>query len=327
MVLNKREVIFEVPHRISGFFEIVDEIDGTSILNPERIGSRGAGFNLSALGRTTIIVKNLEKPENNVVKLFINNEQVDEKAETTYYIYKNIEKLLTDPKKISIFHNFDLPVGCGYGASGSGALGTIYGLNKALNLNLTHIEKGRIAHIAEVVNRTGLGTVCGQLRGGLCILKEPGYPCVSESIKFPRNLKIICGSFGMIHTKSILTDPVLNLKIKRAGRRAQAKLLKERNIKSFIKASIEFVEETEILKILELHKIEELLEELNNLKIIGASMNQLGRSVYAICKEENEREVMEIFETYKPEIRVFNTSINKNGPSFVSDKRVKHFHS
>ncbi|MFX1345362.1 MAG: pantoate kinase [Promethearchaeota archaeon] len=327
MAPNKREVIFEVPHRISGFFEIVDEINGTSIINPERIGSRGAGFNLSALGRTTIIVKNLEKPENTAVKLFINNEQVDEKAETTHYIYKNIEKLLTSPKKISIFHNFDLPVGCGYGASGSGALGTIYGLNKALNLNLTNIEKGRIAHIAEVVNRTGLGTVCGQLRGGLCILKEPGYPCVSESIKFPRNLKIICGSFGMIHTKSILTDPVLNLKIKRAGRRAQAKLLKERNIKSFIKASIEFVEETEILKILELHKIEELLKELNNLNIIGASMNQLGRSVYAICYEENEREIMEILETYKPEIRVFNTSINKKGPSFVSDKKITHFYS
>jgi len=327
MVPNKREVIYEVPHRISGFFEIVDEIDGTSIKNPERIGSRGAGFNLSAVGRTTVLIKDLEKHENNVIRVFINNEKVDDKAETTYHIYENVKKLLTCPKKISIFHNFDLPVGCGYGASGSGALGTIYGLNKALNLNLSITEKGRIAHIAEVVKRTGLGTVCGQLRGGLCILKEPGYPCVSESIKFPPNLKIVCGSFGMIHTKSILTDPILNLKIKRAGRRAQAKLLKERNIKSFIKASIEFVDETEMLKILELNKIEDLIKELNNLKILGASMNQLGRSVYAICKENDEREVREIFETYKPEIRVFNTSINKKGPHFVSDEKVKHSHS
>jgi pantoate kinase len=327
MAANKREVIFEVPHRISGFFEIVDEIDGTSIINPERIGSRGAGFNLSAVGRTTIKIKDLEKLENTVINVFINNEKVDEKAETTHFIYENLKKLLTNPKKINIFHNFDLPVGCGYGASGSGALGTIYGLNKALNLSLSNIEKGRIAHIAEVVNRTGLGTVCGQLRGGLCILKEPGYPCISESINFPRNLKIICGSFGMIHTKSILTDPVLNSKIKRAGRRAQAKLLKERNIKSFIKASIEFVEETEMLKILELYNLEDLIKDLNNLKIIGASMNQLGRSVYAICKEENEGKVIELFETYKPEISVFNTSINKKGPYFVSDKKVKHFHS
>ena len=327
MAPYKREVIVEVPHRISGFFEIVDEIDGTNITNPEKIGSRGAGFNLSAVGRTTIQVEDSVKPDNQEIKIFINNEIVDEKAETTYFIYEYIKKILKRPVKISIFHNFDLPVGCGYGASGSGALGTIYGLNNALSLNLSNIEKGRIAHIAEVVKRTGLGTVCGQLRGGLCILREPGYPCVSESIKVSRNLKIICGSFGMIHTKSILTDPVLNLKIKKAGRRAQAKLIQEQNIKSFIKASIEFVKETEMLRILELHEIEDLIKSLNSLKILGASMNQLGKSVYAICNEENERKVMEIFDTYKPEISVFNSSINKRGPYIISDKKVKHFHS
>ncbi|MFW9880936.1 MAG: hypothetical protein ACFFG0_48360, partial [Candidatus Thorarchaeota archaeon] len=229
--------------------------------------------------------------------------------------------------KINIFHDFELPVGCGYGASGSGALGTIFGLNDALNLNLSVIEKGRIAHIAEVVKRTGLGTVCGQLRGGLCILKEPGYPCVSERIKFPRNLKIVCGSFGMIHTKSILTDPVLNLNIKKAGRRAQVKLIQEQNIKSFIKASFEFVKETEMLKILELDEIEDLIKSLNNLKIVGASMNQLGRSVYAICEEKYRGKVLEIFETYKPEISIFNSSINKRGPYVISDKKIKHSHS
>jgi len=327
MAPYKREVIVEVPHRISGFFEIVDEIDGTNITNPEKIGSRGAGFNLSAVGRTTIQVEDSGKPDNQEINIFINNEIVDEKAETTYFIYEYVKKILKSPVKISIFHNFDLPVGCGYGASGSGALGTIYGLNNALSLNLSNIEKGRIAHIAEVVKQTGLGTVCGQLRGGLCILREPGYPCVSESIEVSRNLKIICGSFGMIHTKSILTDPVLNLKIKKAGRRAQTKLIQEQNIKSFIKASIEFVKETEILKILELYEIEDLIKSLNSLKILGASMNQLGRSVYAICNEENERKVMEIFDTYKPEISVFNSLINKRGPYIISDKKVKHFHS
>ena len=90
---------------------------------------------------------------------------------------------------------------------------------------------------------------------------------------------------------------------------------------------IEFVKETEILRILELHKIEDLIKSLNNLKILGASMNQLGRSVYTIYKEENEREIMEIFEAYKPEIRVFKSSINRRGPYIISDKKVKHFHS
>ncbi|MFX0028965.1 MAG: pantoate kinase [Candidatus Hermodarchaeota archaeon] len=321
MIPFKREVTVEVPHRISGFFEIVDEIDGKKIEDPEKIGSRGAGFNLSAVGRTTIKVEELDKSNEQEIHIFINDEKVDQKAETSYYIYEYIKKFLKNSLKIEIFHDFHLPVGCGYGASGSGALGTIYGLDSALNLGLNDIERGRIAHIAEVINKTGLGTVCGQLRGGLCILKEPGYPCVSESINFPRNVKIICGSFGMIHTKSILTDPVLNMKIKKAGRRAQVKLLQKRDIKSFINASIEFVRETDMLRILKLDKLEGLVKKLNNLNILGASMNQLGRSVYAICKKENEKEVMEVFNTYKPEIDIYNLSINKMGPRII-DKRI-----
>jgi len=313
----KREVIVEVPHRISGFFEIVDEIDGKKIDAPERIGSRGAGFNLSAVGRTQITVEDLEKSSEHEINIFINNENVGKKAETTYFICDYLKQFLKTPLKINIHHNFPLPVGCGYGASGSGALGTVYGFNRILNLGLPDIEKGRIAHIAEVMNRTGLGTVCGQLRGGLCILKEPGYPCVSESINFSQNLKILCGSFGMIHTKSILTDPVLNSKIKKAGRRAQKKLLQHQDEKSFINASIDFVKETNILNILNLTKIKDLMTRLNNLKILGASMNQLGRSIYAICKEKNEKEVLEILNTYKPEIEIFKLSINKSGPKLI----------
>ncbi|MHA2038345.1 MAG: pantoate kinase [Promethearchaeota archaeon] len=319
MTPYKREVTVEVPHRISGFFEIVDEINGVPMVNPERIGSRGAGFNLSAVGRTKIKVEELGKSNEHEINIIINDEKKDEKAETTYYIYNHIRTLIENSVKITIVHNFELPVGCGFGASGSGALGAIYGLDHVLNLGLSSREKGRIAHIAEVVNRTGLGTVCGQLRGGLCILKEPGYPCVSESIQVPENLKIIGGSFGMIHTKSILTDPVLNLRIKRAGRRAQLKLLKKRTIKSFIKASIDFVEETEILEILGLSEIEDLLKRLNKLKILGASMNQLGRSIFTICEEKDEKYVKEILDTYKPEIKDYALSINMKGPYIVNN--------
>jgi len=218
MVSNTKKIIVEVPHRISGFFEIVDKENGIPIKNPERIGSRGAGFNVSGVGKTVISCKKLEKEEESQCTIFINNEKLDKKAETTYYIFDYIRKLIEYPINIKIEHFFDLPVGCGYGASGSGALGTIFGLNKLLNLNLTSLESGRIAHIAEVVNRTGLGTVCGQLGRGLCVLKEPGYPCNRKRLTSPKDLLVICGSFGTIQTKSILSDDILSSSIIKAGR-------------------------------------------------------------------------------------------------------------
>ena len=312
MIMTKKnnKVIIEIPHRISGFFEIFDEENGIKILDPEKIGSRGAGFNLSAMGRTSVKVRELRKDDELRFKISINGERMDEKAETTYFILIHIKKYLEKSYEIEIEHEFDLPVGCGYGASGSGALGAIFALNKILNLNLSLIERGRIAHVAEVVNRTGLGTVCGQLGGGLCVLREPGYPCAFEHIPIPNDIAVICGTFGMIHTKSILTSD-LSIKIKEAGRRALKKLLQNPNLKTFMKASYGFVEETKMLDILYLTKTKELIHDLNKMNIIGASMNQLGRSVYAICKGEEKNKIIEIFESYKPEIQYFSLNMNE----------------
>ena len=312
MIPQKHKVIVEVPHRISGFFEIVDEINGIKINNPEKIGSRGAGFNLNSFGRTEIIIEEWEDLKQNCCQVYINNEELNANAETTYFIFNYLKNFFKKYIKIKIIHKFDFPVGCGYGASGSGALGTVYGLDCLLNLGFSLYEKGRIAHIAEVINKTGLGTVCGQLAGGLCMLKEPGYPCNFERISIPHNLKIFCGSFGIIATKSILTNPELSLRIKKAGNKALAKLMKNPTIKTFVSVSNEFVKDTDMLSILDLKEVRELIENLNQLNIIGASMNQLGRSVYAICKKRDERKVLEVFECYYPKIRIFESSIRKS---------------
>ena len=321
MVTNTNKIIVEVPHRISGFFEIVDKKNGISIDNPEKIGSRGAGFNVSGVGETVISYERLEKEEENQCTIYINEEKLDKKAETTYFIFDYVKKLIDYPINIKIEHFFDLPVGCGYGASGSGALGTIFGLNKLLNLKLTNLESGRIAHIAEVVNKTGLGTVCGQLGRGMCVLKEPGYPCNYERLKSPNDLLIICGSFGTIKTKSILSDTYLSSKIKQAGKHALKELLLELNYRNFVKVSIQFVEDTQIMNVLNLEKVKDLLNDLWKLDIIGASMNQLGRSVYAFCKKGKEKEVFETYNTYKPNIKTFKLTINNEPTIKFKEKR------
>jgi len=317
MIKKKKRIIVEVPHRISGFFEIVDQINGVTIKEPERIGSRGAGFNLNAVGKTEINLEDFEEGHEQKCQIYINGELFNERAETTYYIFEYVKKYVKNPFHIKIYHNFDLPVGCGYGASGSGAIGATFGLNYLLNLNLIYKERGRIAHVAEVVNKTGLGTVCGLLRGGLCILKEPGYPCVSKRIEVPNDIKVICGTFGTIQTRSVLVDPTLNLKIKEAGQIALKKLLQSPNIKTFITVSREFVNDTNILDLLNLTKVKDLINDLIKLNIYGASMNQLGQSIYAICKKRDEEKVIEIFNSYKPEIKIFNLKINKNVPKVL----------
>ena len=59
------------------------------------------------------------------------------------------------------------------------------------------------------------------------------------------------------------------------------------------------------------------MEDLNKLDIIGASMNQLGRSVYAIGFEENVKEMIEVFESFKPKITIFTLSIDNSYPRIL----------
>ncbi len=312
-----KKVIVKVPHRISGFFEIVDEFKGVKIKDPERIGSRGAGFNLNSFGTTEINIEESNDKFRTEYKIYINDEELNEVAETSNYVLNYCLKYNQDPKLIKIVHNFDLPVGCGFGASGSGALGCAYGLDYLLDLKFSSFEKGRIAHIAEVINRTGLGTVCGQLGGGLSMLLEPGYPCTFKRIKVPDDLIVICGSFGKIETKSILVNPQLNLKIKIAGKKALNYLIKNPNIQNFVKVSYIFVLETEILNILNLSKTEELLNDLNKIDILGASMNQLGRSVFAFCNKYSFKHVEEVFKSYEPDLKIFRSTINENNKILI----------
>ena len=313
------KIIIEVPHRISGFFEIVDEFNGVKLEDPEKIGSRGAGFCLSAVGKTEVISKPLEKDDEIKIEININGERLDQKAETSSFIGDYIKRFLNIPLHIVINHFFDLPVGCGYGASGSGAIGTIFGLNHLLHLNLSYYERGKIAHIAEVVNKTGLGTVCGLLGRGLCMLKEPGYPCNYERINVPEGIKVICGTFGSIHTKSILSSENLSKRIKDSGRKALIKLIQSPSMLTFLEQSIEFVRETDMLEILQLESTKELMDNLNKLDILGASINQLGRSVYAIGYEKDCKDILEVFNTFKPDIQIFNLEINNNYPRIIKD--------
>ena len=319
MLKFTKRITIRVPHRISGFFEIVDQLNGKFLEDPLKIGSRGAGFNVNAFGKTIISYEKIKDNEDSQCLIYINGEEVNEQAETTFYIFKVIEKYLKFRVKTKIEHFFDLPVGCGYGASGSGALGAIFGLNQLFNLNLSSYECGAIAHTSEVINKTGLGTVCGQIGGGLCILKKAGYPCKTEQIKVPRNLIVICASYGKIATKSILSDPILSKRIKEAGRIALNHLLSKPNHMNFMKCSIEFVRQSEIIEALKLDDLKALLNELNKLKVIGASMNQLGRSIYVFCKEEKKESVQEVFKTFNAAVSIICLNVY-NGNSIIFER-------
>ena len=290
-----------VPHRISGFFQIVESGGGRPVDDLSRIGSMGGGPSLSNHGKTIIKINKFLKPmEPSRCTITINGIESTKTAKTTFYVFSHYTSLIKHPVDIEIHHEYELPLGAGYGSSGCGAIGTSFGLNFLLNIGLSYNHAGRIAHIAEVMNKTGLGTVGGQLTGGISITTKAGFPFELDRIFCPPDIKIVCGSFGSIPTQSIISDPLHKSRIKEAGARAMNSLLKKPIFTEFIKISQQFVDEIRILEPADMEKVRELITDLNKLGVFGGSMNQLGKSVYCFCKVSEVKKVNEVFHSFSP---------------------------
>ncbi len=132
-----------------------------------------------------------------------------------------LRKLTPEPLRVAL--ESPLPLSSGFGLSGAAALATAYAVNALLGLGRPEVELAMAAHVAEVENLTGLGDVCGQYHGGCRVRLKAGHPLAAEPLPVPEQ-PIYYRSFGPIHTKEILADPVERERINRAAEAALARL-------------------------------------------------------------------------------------------------------
>lgn len=260
------------PAHITGFFEIHAHD------NPRCMGSTGCGIVLDRGVETSVLIdKSIDRT---TVKL--NGSIVQEGAIHT------VVGMLTN-RQAMVESTANVPVGCGFGASGAGALGTAYALNRALSLNLTAKQLTGIAHVAEVKNGSGLGDVIAQSHGGIVIRTRAGAPAFGEIDCIPASdYKVLCIVLGEIPTKSVLEDTRAVRQINSAGRDALKALLKAPTIGNFMTQSREFAIGTGLMS-------ERTLDIIETVESVGgmASQAMLGDTVFAIAPDGRENEVHE----------------------------------
>lgn len=164
---------------------------------------------------------------------------VEEEAPTTRYVVE----LLAGTAAVCVATNFEVPVGCGFGASGAGALSTALALNELLSLSMTLNEVAQVAHRAEVENRTGLGDVMAETNGGVVIRRKPGPPGIGMIYRIPyTNENISYVVFGPKLTKAVLAEGGEELKrqISGAGKNALKALMRKPTIETFMRVSRDF---------------------------------------------------------------------------------------
>lgn len=301
------------PAGISSFFEICDRTpDGKLITNPEQIGARGGGFSPDKGVSTEVIISKAEK---NQVKVFINGQPFSE-AETTKSVVVSILEKVLDKYHITVKHHVEVPIGAGFGSSAAGSLGTALALSKALGLNLTYNQSAKIAHVAEVKSKTGLGTVGPLLFGGCGLTIEPGAPGISRLDRIPisPDYRIVVGTFRPYPTKEMISFPEKRLLINKWGQKTLKQILANPSLENFLGASKKFALETGFAT----ERVKKLIEKSEEAGAVGAAQNMLGEAVHALVKVTNLDAVYDVFQNYLPEEKIIIANIDFQGARIIS---------
>lgn len=262
-----------VPSHITGFFAAKRDDD------PMKAGSIGCGLTLN-LGATTTVEK-ADKTE-----IFLNDHLSE--APVSRYV---VDKLARSPVRVKT--RLDMPLGSGFGASGGGALGCAYALNSIFDLGLLANQAAAVAHVAEVVNRTGLGDVIAQNTGGLVVRLEPGAPGIGKVDRIPvPPLRIDYVVRGPISTREVLSDPGAMKEINKAGEAAVKELIQRPTFKQFMLLSSRFTKQIGLAS-------PWVLDAMEAVEAAGgiASMIMLGDAVFSIGGAEALSEFGKVGET------------------------------
>jgi pantoate kinase len=296
------------PAGISSFFEICDRTpNGTLISNPERIGARGGGF---AIDKGVSTEVSLAEAKENKVTVII-NEKLWQEAYTTKTVVGTLLDKVPEAYNVTVRHNVEVPIGAGLGTSAAGALGTALALSEDLEINLTYNQLGRIAHVAEVRCRTGLGTVGPLMHGGCGLTLEPGAPGYAslDQIPISPDHRIIAGTFRPYPTKKMLDSQEKRAIINEWGQRTLKKILKDPSLEKFMSACKEFAMGTGFVTE-RVHKLIQLAEKTG---AIGAAQNMVGEAVHALVTLDKVEDVYGAFKKILPEEKIIIAKIDLQG--------------
>ena len=300
------------PGGLSSFFEICDtDPNGKPIKDLEKIGARGGGFGLQK-GVTTHVT--VSEATTNKIQILINEKNAPE-AETTRTVAQALLAKAEDTYAINIKHEIAVPIGAGFGSSAGGALGTALAMSRALGLNLTYNQLGRIAHVAEIKCKTGLGTVGPMMLGGCILTVEPGGPGIAVIDRLPitEDYAIVAGVYGPTPTKSILSSPDRRSAVNRWGRKTLENILSEPSLENFMTCCLDFAEKTGSMT----KRLRALVKLTEKAGAIGAAQNMVGEAIHALTTTENAENVVQAFKQVLPRKQILVSKIDLQGAKLI----------
>ncbi|WP_266076410.1 GHMP family kinase ATP-binding protein [Haladaptatus caseinilyticus] len=165
----------------------------------------------------------------------------------------------------------DVPIGCGFGASGAATLATALSANERYELGRSHDELVQLSHLAEVEAGTGLGDVFIQSAGGL--LMDDGR---GKRRWEPADI-VEYVSYGGMSTSEALGDDELMSRVQTVGRRILTSFPENPSLERVTRDAWAFARELELPTSRVRDTVLEVEAEGGT-----ASMAMLGETVFAV---------------------------------------------
>lgn len=284
------------PGHVTGFFSIHPHDDAL------RNGSTGAGFSLSE-GTVTTLRPSLED------QVLVNGEPLDG-APVSRTVLRLFREVSGRSEPWTVVHETTLPIGCGFGTSGAGALSLVLALNEHAGFPLGLLEAAALAHRAEIENGTGLGTVLGQTFGGFEVRTEAGAPGSGQlvNLPFPSGLSAAFLVFGPLATPTMLRDPVVSRAISREGESLRQRLLDDPGVPQFLQLSRSFSRQAGLVN----PRLQGIQDELATEGVV-APMLMFGDGLFTLTETPTLNVMLDRFRRLAPLARVFGSGLDRQG--------------
>jgi pantoate kinase len=284
------------PLAVSSFFQYVEGKEGP--------GARGGGF----IPDSRLITQVMYGPRRVMINGREERDTTTEKALSLFFT-DNPPEL-----DISVEHRSPLPIGAGFGTSGSGSLGAVIGTSLLLRRSGDYYKLASYAHKAEIMKGTGLGTVASitSMPCGAGLLVEPGPPGMAKLLPIvfeEEGYSLLLVVFGPKSTRAVLSSEERLRRVSQAGRRALEAVERDMNVETLLKASRRFAEESGIVE----KYLLRFSDRLVAMGALGATPNMIGNGVHALVPKGEVEKLEKTVRNEFPKAFIKTTGFGKGG--------------
>lgn len=204
-----------------------------------------------------------------------------------------------------------VPIGAGFGTSAAGTLASCLALVDAADIPMTLNDLGRITHISEVLNKTGLGTASALVIGGFVLVTEPGAPGIGsvDRLLFPENHVVICAYLGPMSTREALARSDLASRVNPAARKAMETIRRRPELRTFLEEARHFGETVDF----QFPNVSRLIETMVSAGAVGAAQNMVGEAVHGVIPKDKAGRALAKLRKLFPSATTFVRKLDTSG--------------